>query len=954
MPPALREPASDPSAVEQTIAELTVPALPSDGPQAIQAAEAQVTAEWKVGDVVLDLYEVKQIHEAGGMGLVYRVHNRGWNMDLAVKSPRHDYFQTEAQKENFVRECETWINLGLHPHIVSCYYVRTLGGIPRVFAEYVEGGSLRDWIDDRKLYEGGPQEALKRILDIAIQMAWGLHYAHEQGLIHQDVKPANGLMMPDGTAKITDFGLAKARAAAGESLVAGAGRSILVSVGGMTPAYCSPEQANGKPLSRKTDIWSWAVSVLEMLVGEVRWPSGTAAPELLKHLSEVGFEGVAIPEPPCELVRLLDQCLVAAPDGRPESFRVVEDSLKGIYRVLAGDDYARQLPEAAELQPDALNNRAVSLLDLGRTVKAEKLFDEVLARDPGHPQASYNRGLHLWRNARETDHVIVQALEQSWKNRPGDWNVPYLLGCIHLERRDAEGAVAALSAAEKLKDSAEIQQALAEARRMESSILKCVSTFEGHASDVHSVALSVDGRWALSGSWDSLRLWEVSSGKCLRTLEGHTDTVKSVALSGDGHWALSGSSDETLLLWEVSSGNCLRTIEGHGQPVRSAALSVDGRWALSVGEHHKFFRLWEASSGNCLRTFKGHTDDVTSVALSGDGRWALSGSGFGEAGPDYTVRLWEVSSGKCLRTFEGHARRVDSVALSADGRLALSGSFDHTLRLWEVSNGNRLRTFEGHTNPVRSVALSADGRWALSGGAQSAGGDNTLRLWKVSNGRCLRIMKRHKYSVESVALSGVGHWALSGSFDQTLRLWEVKSAKCLRTFVGHSGGVTSLALSADGRWAASRSLDHTLRLWDVSSGNCVRAFEGHTDSVRSVALSADGRWAASGSNDKTLRIWELEWDYEFPEQKDWDEGARTYLVNFLTLHTPYVSTDPHHSEFLQRRGRPSWNDKEWHGLLMTLQYAGYGWLNPEGAGRELERMASEWQDPPPMPWEQNQ
>jgi hypothetical protein len=62
MPPALREPASDPSAVEQTIAELTVPALPSDGPQAIQAAEAQVTAEWKVGDVVLDLYEVKQIH----------------------------------------------------------------------------------------------------------------------------------------------------------------------------------------------------------------------------------------------------------------------------------------------------------------------------------------------------------------------------------------------------------------------------------------------------------------------------------------------------------------------------------------------------------------------------------------------------------------------------------------------------------------------------------------------------------------------------------------------------------------------------------------------------------------------------------------------------------------------------------------------------------------------------
>src|SRR5208337_511708 len=149
-----------------------------------------------------DLYEVKHVFEGGGMGLVYRVHHRGWNADLAVKSPRANYFQTEAQKENFTRECETWINLGLHPHIVSCHYVRTLGGIPRVFAEYVEGGTLKEWIDSRKLYEGGEPESLKRILDIAIQMAWGLHYAHEQGqgLVHQDVKPANVLMMPDGTA----------------------------------------------------------------------------------------------------------------------------------------------------------------------------------------------------------------------------------------------------------------------------------------------------------------------------------------------------------------------------------------------------------------------------------------------------------------------------------------------------------------------------------------------------------------------------------------------------------------------------------------------------------------------------------------------------------------------------------------------------------------------------------
>ena len=208
---------------------------------------------WQVGDVILDLYELKQVFTGGGMGLVYHVHHRGWNMDLAVKRPRVQYFTTEAHRENFVREAETWVNLGLHPHTVSCYYVRTIDGVPCVFAEFIEGGSLADWIGTRRLYDGGPDKALERILDIAIQFAWGLHYAHEQGLVHQDVKPANVLMTPDGTAKVTDFGLAKSRAASGEPVAASAQQSILASFGGMTAAYCSPEQAEIEALSKGGD-----------------------------------------------------------------------------------------------------------------------------------------------------------------------------------------------------------------------------------------------------------------------------------------------------------------------------------------------------------------------------------------------------------------------------------------------------------------------------------------------------------------------------------------------------------------------------------------------------------------------------------------------------------------------------------------------------------------------------
>ena len=121
---------------DDIIATIATPSAERDAAE-VQAAEQDIPVEWKEGETILDLYKVKHVHAGGGMGLVYKVHHKNWNTDLAVKSPRADFFKTDVQKEDFIRECETWINLGLHPNIVSCYYVRVLGGIPRVFAEYV-------------------------------------------------------------------------------------------------------------------------------------------------------------------------------------------------------------------------------------------------------------------------------------------------------------------------------------------------------------------------------------------------------------------------------------------------------------------------------------------------------------------------------------------------------------------------------------------------------------------------------------------------------------------------------------------------------------------------------------------------------------------------------------------------------------------------------------------------
>ena len=109
-----------------------------------EQSDSEGPAHWNAGDVIINLYEVRELLGEGGMGTVHKVRHRGWDMSLAVKSPKASILARSGGAENFEREAETWVNMGLHPHTVSCYYVRRLGGIPRVFAEYVSGGSLAD------------------------------------------------------------------------------------------------------------------------------------------------------------------------------------------------------------------------------------------------------------------------------------------------------------------------------------------------------------------------------------------------------------------------------------------------------------------------------------------------------------------------------------------------------------------------------------------------------------------------------------------------------------------------------------------------------------------------------------------------------------------------------------------------------------------------------------------
>lgn len=310
---------------------------------------------FQIGDIILNEYVVKSILGKGGMGIVYLVQRQKWDTLFAVKTLRATRLNTINQKRKLMRELRTWMDLPPHPNLASCHFFRTIGDTLLIFAQYIDGGTLSQWIN------ADSPRALTEIIDVMIQLAWGLQAAHCNGVIHQDVKPSNVLMTRDGTVKLTDFGLASAgKYTPDNDMVSDRFDSHLVSSNGMTPAYSSPEQMNYQKLSSKTDIWSYGMSVMEMFTGEVTWKVGAAGPLILERLLKNPADSWRMVMPD-SIQSLLRKCFMRNPDERWTDMSAIASELKSIYLRETGTDYPRQEPTFTELPVrDALDRQSLT------------------------------------------------------------------------------------------------------------------------------------------------------------------------------------------------------------------------------------------------------------------------------------------------------------------------------------------------------------------------------------------------------------------------------------------------------------------------------------------------------------------------------------------------------------------------------------------------------------------
>lgn len=627
------------------------------------------TAVIKKGEKLLDLYKVKSDAIEGGMGRVFRVHHTGWDIDLAMKQPKAVLFKSGSQKKNFIHECEAWINLGLHPHIVSCYYIRTIGGVPAIFSEWMEGGSLKDWIDNRTLYEGSKAEVTERILDIAIQFARGLHYAHEKGLIHQDVKPDNLLLTQNGDAKVADFGIAKARAVLTELDDAPADGTMFSQSGGYTPAYCSMEQMNGEKLTRRTDIWSWAISILEMFLGERPWQNGAVAGLGCESYFDMAF--ILIPE---GIKKLLRHCLHENEAERPHDFAKIEKELLGIYKATTGNEYARTQPKAAADTADSLNNKALSFLDMGKPNEAKKCWENALKIDPKHKESIYNQTIHKWHNNDIDDLLALEYCRAE---------IPEFL----------EG----------------IKEIMTE--RGEKVITKINIDVE-HASGFTS---SADGSLLLMWHGKTAELYKADTGKCIAEFV-HDEELKTAEISEDMRYVLcwEGKCEGThISIWNMQTQK--EIFSGKARSI--GKLSPDGSYYVCTQKKEKHYfctAVYEVKTNKLLFILNHELIDQAD-------RWFIKNSllVLENDKKDGSFILFDCCTGKIIKTFKGHEKdgrfsaRVETVAFSHDERYVISGGNDRTIRLWDVYTGQCLWVYNTKKTPCYT-SFSKDSKYIIS------------------------------------------------------------------------------------------------------------------------------------------------------------------------------------------------------------------------------------------------
>ena len=283
-------------------------------------------------------------------------------------------------------------------------------------------------------------------------------------------------------------------------------------------------------------------------------------------------------------------------------------------------------------------------------------------------------------------------------------------------------------------------------------------------------------------------------------LRGHGGPVRAIAVSADGKSALSGSFDTAAIRWSLATGTAEQVLRFHSDAVNAVAFLKDGRMATAGADAR--IAIWTAARQEPDQVFEGHRGPVAGLAVAPDGARLASASW------DHTVRLWSLADGT-QRVLEGHTQNVNGVTFAPDGKLLVSVGYDRAIRIWPLAGGAR-QTIALST-PLNAVAIAPDGEIA------TGGADGKVRFLTLE-GREAGEVQAGATPVAALAISDEGTLIAAAGIGGTVAVIDRKARTVKRALVGSASPVWSVAFLPDNTLLTGGA-DGTIRHWNSMTGD---------------------------------------------------------------------------------------------------------------------------------------
>lgn len=720
----------------------------------------------------------------------------------------------------------------------------------------------------------------RSVARLGIQAAEALDYAHDRGIIHRDVKPANLLLDPQGWLWVADFGMAR--------LPTDSGLTLTGELLG-TLRYMSPEQATGRPalVDRRTDVYSLGATLYEMLSLQPAF-GGLDPNQILREVAERDPAALRTLNPavPRDLAAIITKAMAKTPSARyATAWHLAED----LGRFLDGRPVEARVPSSWQ--------RALKWVRRRPAVTALFLLAQVLM-------------------------LALLVL--------GAWSYRQMVREAESARRRAETESLAHAASQRTSATLALERgiALAEGRKLDRGLLWMLRGLEAAPSEaadlrraslinlaawserapvirarlqsgaaLGALALSRDGRTVAVGGEDGrLQLWDADTGRLLAAAQTVHSRIKMLVFHPGGQLLATAGSEGRAQLWEmeplrprgepmeladgslgrvafhpggrsllaagIGSGGQLRSLDS-GEPIGpsmdfagrtldflgGAIFRSDGSQILSFSRA-RGARLWETATGRLLFPTLAHESIVECAAFRPDGHRLATAEGYrAESG---RLRIWDTESGRLVAETPRAVGGFRNLAYHPDGQTIAAAGWDGFVRLFDAETGQVRGVPMPHAGTVGLTGFSPDGRFLATSGA-----DGTVRFFDASTGNPLGTILEHRSLAVDAKIRPDGRGMVTASRDGSVCVWDISPVIPLGRGILYTTGSEAVEFSPDGRFLAADGFDGAARLFETATGRLILPPFMHAGRVRIARFSPDGRLLATGGDDSLVRLWDV-------------------------------------------------------------------------------------------------